>query len=251
MRMTKQQIKDNARILAWLEGKEFRENSRAKPAVPNLNRNDVLEDWTPPCVSAMGQFFTPYSMVEKLHPWTLGRYARAKPYTVLDPCAGIGHLLTDFSHSAYHVTAIEMQWETFTLGQHLFPAFEWRQWNALEHLHRWEGRPDHLEGQFDIVVCNPPYNITAGMHDYLEGFESGAKKSHQLFLELCVRALRPDGDSIAVMIGPYNLITGLPKQAAAWFEENAQVIDMLGPLYGEFKHTKMQVHAYMIKRKEN
>jgi len=244
MRMTKQQIKDNARIQAWLEGKEFRENSRAKPAVPNLSHNDVLEDWTPPCVSAMGQFFTPYSMVEKLHPWTHGRDARSGPYTVLDPCAGIGHLLTDFSHSVYQVTAIEMQWETFTLGQHLFPAFEWRQWNALEYL-------DTFEGQFDIVICNPPYNITVGMHNRLEGFESGGKKSHQLFLELCVRALRPDRHSIAVMIGPYNLITGLPKKAAAWFEENAQIVDIVGPLHGEFKHTKMQVHAYMIKRKEN
>jgi len=245
MRMTKQQIKDNARIQAWLEGEEFRENGRAKPTVPNLSRNDVLEDWTPPCVSAMGQFFTPYSMVEQLHPWTHRRYAKADPYTVLDPCAGIGHLLTDFNHGAYQVSAIEMQWETFALGEHLFPAFGWRHWNALEHLDAFKDDP------FDIVVCNPPYNITAGMHDHLEGFESGAKKSHHLFLELCVRALKPDRDSIAVIIGPYNLITGLPKKAAAWFEENAQVIDMLGPLHGEFKHTKMQVHAYMIKRKEN
>lgn len=92
-KLTKRQRKDRDRILAWLEGKEFRENSKAKPAVPEFSIGEVMEFYVPPDVTGAGQYFTPPEMANALFSYMDLPWLDGDGIKILDPCAGIGHLL--------------------------------------------------------------------------------------------------------------------------------------------------------------
>ena len=63
MKLTKAQMKNNARIEAWMQCVPFSENSRDKRlVVPVLTVDEVLEQYTPPYPEATEQFFTPHEI---------------------------------------------------------------------------------------------------------------------------------------------------------------------------------------------
>lgn len=240
-RMTKRQRKWNDRIDAWLHGVPFRENAQAKPEVPDLSLLDVLENYYPPDPTGSAQFFTPLQMAQAAYDY--GNIYVTKGQRALDPCAGIGHLfypwLRHIEADGVTFDAYEIDDACVELGQVLFPKVNWQ----------WEIPFDCLasiEGQYDLVVCNPPFNIRRGMILGEEMSAGKARKSEHFFLELCIRALKPEGQ--AVMFGPYNYIDRLPRKMRAWFDQHANVDYTWGPLPGEFALTAISLYAYYITR---
>ena len=247
-RITKAQRKDLARVFAWFQGKPFRESSRQKAQdmrVPTLMVEDVLAQYVPPCVRDSGQFFTPLDMSQALYDRlrAIGVFPLTEGTRVLDPCAGIGHLfyhLPAFMQDGVTVDAYEIERECVAFGERLFPSVSWEWEIPFEKL------PD-IEGRYDCVLMNPPFgDVRRGMHDAIKTNVVGARRAEHLFLELAIRALKPDG--VAVVLAPYNLLERLPRLMTRWFEENAWVEDTWGPLPGDFSLTKVRVHAFVLRR---
>lgn len=240
-RATKAQCKWNGRIKAWLQGELFRETARAKPEVPLLTLREVLDNFYPPDPTGSAQFFTPPEM--SLAAFEYGNIHITEDQRVLDPCAGIGHLfypwLPYVENDKTTFDAYEIDKECVELGQILFPNINWRWEIPFCDL-------EAIEGQYDLVICNPPLNIRRGMILGEVMSDGRAKKSEHIFLELCVRALKPEGQ--AVFFGSYNCLDKLPKKMRAWFDEHATLDYSWGPLPGEFALTKIQLHAYYITR---
>lgn len=252
IKLTKAQLKDLERVDAWLNGRPFRESSRQKErdlTVPALSIEDVMAQYIPPAVSSSGQFFTPLEMSEYLYEQLY--YSGILPLNVgervLDPCGGIGHLLYHlpgyFDSSTVRLTAYELEQECVGIGQKLFPWANWRWAIPFECL------PD-IEGQYDLVVMNPPFgDVRRGMAAAELMSAGRAKLAEHLFLELAIRALKPNG--VAVVIAPYNLLDKMPKALRQWFDERAELEEKSqDTLPGEFKLTKVRVHAYVIRRRE-
>jgi len=105
---------------------------------------------------------------------------------------------------------------------------------------------DQIEGQYDYVVMNPPFNIKWATYEAQSVSVSGATKSEHLFLELAVRALKPGGQ--AAVIAPHNLFDKLPRAAQSWFEKRLSLEAQFGPLPGEFELTKIKVHGFIFTR---
>lgn len=237
-KLTKRQHKDRERILAWLNGEEFRKNSKSKPAVPDLSRGEVLEFYVPPDVTGAGQYFTPEEMSSYLIgcldiPWYDG-----DGYSVLDPCAGIGHLLWPIADRDMKLTAYEIEEECVKVGQKLFPKIKWHWEIPFDHV-------DKLESRFDCVVLNPPFNTRRGMYPGEAMCEGRCSKSEHIFFELAVRACKPGGQ-IAV-IAPYNFIDKFPKPFRAWLKDKAELTVDLGQLPGEFALGGIKVHGFIFR----
>ena len=240
-KLTKKQWKDRERILAWLGNQPFQENSRSKPAVLQLEVLEVLETYCPPDVTGAGQFFTPLEASGMAYSYCC--LLPASGSRIADFGAGIGHLLYHLQPYADDIAldAWEIEEECVEIGKRLFPWARWRLEIPFDNL-------SEIEGQYDYVVCNPPFNTRRGMYPGDQMVEGRCKTSAHIFLELCVRALKSEG--MAIVFGPYNLIDGLPKKAAAWFEEHA-LLDYTTPvLPGDFRLTAIQVHAFRIGRRE-
>lgn len=240
-RMTKAQCKWNDRIEAWRKGEPFKENARAKREVPSLEIREVLDNYYPPDPTGSAQFFTPPEMA--LAAFEHGNVYLTNGQRVLDPCAGIGHLFYPWSHhlhdSQIGFDAYEIDQECIELGRRLFPGINWHWGIPFDYL-------EDIEGQYDLVVCNPPFNIRRGMAPGERMNQGRATKSEHLFLELCIRALKPEGR--AVMFGPYNYLDKLPKRMQIWFDDHAYLDFRGGPLPGKFALTGVQLHAYYIRR---
>lgn len=236
MKLTKKQCKDRDRILAWLNGEPFRENSRSKPKVPLLDEIDVLEQYVPPDITGAAQYFTPVEManhlISYLVPWGEG-------YSVLDPCAGIGHLLYSLVDMGVRLVAYEIEEECVQIGQKLFPDIVWHWEIPFDHL-------EDIEGQFGCVVLNPPFGIQRGMASGDRMCEGRCSKSEHIFFELAVRACMSDGQ-IAV-IAPYNFIKNFPKAFREWCELNVELEIELGQLPGEFAWSGIAVYGYIFRR---
>lgn len=247
-KLTKKQIKDNQRIIAWIQDTSFKENARDKdPQIPKLSITDVLSNYTPNNLAEMGRYYTPLEMSAYL--WQKARELKYVDWNedkrILDPCGGIGHLLYPITEKielyGSEIQSYEMDPQALSIGEKLFPEINWINQNPFDFLYL-------LEGYFDLVVMNPPFNITWATTSALENSVSGAKKSEHLFLELAVRALKKNGK--ALLIGPYNYLSRLPKGLGVqdWFDENAAILEDLGELPGEFQHTKIKMHGYIIQR---
>ncbi len=239
-RTTKAQRKNMDRIEAWLRQQPFKENSRdKKPQVPQLTVERVLADWIPSWdPKETGQFFTPLEMGRSL----LERLRISPGDRVLEPCAGIGHLVYQLAEAGcISLDAYEVSPECATLGQRLFPWANWQEADVFERLHE-------IEGQYDVVVANPPFGTSWAMAAGLAKSEGRARRSEHLFLELITRALKPGGQ--AAVIGPYNLVEKMPKAMQEWFEARMRLDDSFGPLPGEFGLTGVKVHAFYFTRLE-
>jgi len=236
-KLTKRQWKDRERILAWLNDEEFRENSRSKPAVPELTVEDVLEQYVPPDVIGAGQYFTPISMARLLVGYLSIYWGEG--YSVLDPCAGVGHLLYPLVDTGVRLVAYEIEEECVRIGRKLFLDIEWHWDIPFDHL-------EDIEGQFSCVVINPPFGTRRGMAPGDEMCEGRCSLSEHIFFELAVRACVPGGQ-IGV-IAPYNFIQKFPRAFREWCDVNVRLECELGQLPGEFAWSGIKVHGYVFRR---
>jgi len=236
-KMTKRQRKDRDRILAWLNDEPFQETSRSEPAVPVLAEVDVLEQYIPPDITGVGQYFTPLEMAEHLVSyleWDDG-------FRVLDPCAGVGHLLYPLVDTSVELVAYELEEECVQIGQRLFPEVEWHWKIPFDCL-------KDIEGQFSCVLLNPPFgNTRRGMAPGDRMCEGRCSKGEHIFFELAVRACLPGGQ-IAV-IAPFNFVDRWPGAFREWCEFNVELELELGPLPGEFAWGGIrEVYGYIFQR---
>jgi SAM-dependent methyltransferase len=249
-KLTRVQIKDRDRVLAWLKDQPFRESSREKPAVPVLTPLDVFDQYIedPYSMSQYGAFYTPQEtandLIERAFNTLPELYDSDSPVNIIDPCAGIGSLLFAWTQrfAPETVTAIELSYESAAVGQKALPAYGWRNEDAFGKL--W----DEDVARYDLVIMNPPFgngNIIP-CDDGVSKSKWGAKKAHHLFLELAARLLIPDG--ILLVIGPYNLFESLPKSMADFTGKMFSEFHTLGQLDGEFKETGIRVHGYALIR---
>jgi len=239
LKLTKAQSKNQDRINAWLNQTEFKEYSKSKPAIPDLSIEDVLDTFVPDSISDAGAYFTPEVMAEFMY----SNLPVWGEYKIIDPCAGIGNLLYPFvrQDASADITAIELARYSYSVGKKLFPNFHWIQGNAYELI-------PELEGQFDAVLLNPPYNVRWAT-GYNENTMSGlATKSEHMFVEIALRLLKPNG--WAGIIGTYNLFDRMPKKFSEWTKERIAEFQDFGELDGEFQFTKIRVHGYMVRRNE-
>jgi ribA/ribD-fused uncharacterized protein len=240
-KITKAQCKNLERIRAWLNDEPFKENHRDKnPKVPILSVQDVLEQYIPPDITGAGQYFTPVEMgMAALEPFQLDP-RRRHPVRILEPCAGIGHLASLFSSvRGVILDAYEMEKECVRIGQKLFP---WANWHHRIPFYDLE----QIEGQYELVVANPPIGARRGMSPGARMSDGRCTRSEHIFLELIARALRPGGK--AVVLAPYNYLDRLPKALRAWLDDRLFAEYSLGPLPGRFALTSIQLHAYYFTR---
>lgn len=238
-KLTKAQWKARKRILAWLGGEEFQERSRSKPMIPDLSVEDVLEQYIPPDVTGAGQYFTPPEMARHLLNYLDIPWYGGDSYSILDPCAGIGHLLWPVANTAPNLVAYELEEECVQIGRKLFPGIEWHWEIPFDHM-------DKLENRFSCVVLNPPFNTRRGMYPGDRMCEGRCSKSEHIFLELAVRACLPDGQ-IAV-IAPYNFVDKFPKAFRTWLNDKVELVTDLGQLPGEFALGGISVHGFIFRR---
>jgi len=246
VKLTKLQMKNQARIEAWLKGVPFCENSRDKhPQVPDLSIERVLEEFCPPDIKGAGQFYTPLEMAARALSYITPRAGSR----ILEPCAGIGNLLyplVPYAHDI-EVDAYEIESVCVEVGQRLFPWVRWHYAIPFNHL-------DEIEVQYDFVVMNPPFRTVRGMAPGERMAQGRAIHSEHIFIELAIRALKPGGR--AVMIVPSQgehapaFHERLPKGLAAWLEPRATVIYRDANLPGEFQFTHMNVEALIFERTE-
>jgi len=244
-RLTKRQRKDRERVLAWLNGEEFQENSRAKPGIPDLELEEVLAAYVPPDVDGAGQFFTPLEAAQEVYQLL---DLPAGGFSLLEPCAGIGHLLYPLRQQVLgrpgvRIVCYELEEECVRIGRTLFPEAEWRWQIPFDCL-------DEIEGQFDFVLMNPPFNTRRGMAPGERMVEGRSAKSLYIFFELAMRALKPGGQ--AVIVAPWNLHTRMPRGMREKWLSGYAFLEYDGgatPLPGEFKVSKsMRTHAFAYRR---
>lgn len=238
---TKAQRKNRDRIMAWLNNQPFPENSRDRnPQVPDLSAVQVMEEYVPPDVRGAGQFFTPIEMGAAAISYLALPFGSESNTRILDPCAGIGNLL--YHLDSLNIDAYEMERECVDLGRRLFPDVNWH-WEIpfdVDVL-------DKIAGQYDYVICNPPFGTRRGMYSGDEMCEGRCRKSEHIFLELCIRALKPEGK--ALILAPYNYMDRLPKTFRPWVDDHADLEHSWGPLPGEFALTKISLNAWYFRRK--
>jgi len=247
IKVTGVQRKQMARLRAWLEEQPFRENARDKDLkVPAFTTQEVLEQFIPPDITGAGQFFTPLQMgAAALAPLRLAHFKPHKkqpPFRVADFCAGIGHLLYHFQplQEKLIFDAWEMEELCVRVGCKLFSWVNWHHQIPFFALNK-------IEGQYDLVVGNPPIGTTRGMMRGREMCENRCRRSEHVFLELTVRVLKP-GRGQAIVLAPHNYIDTLPQAARNWFDARARVEKSWGHLPGKFSFTREQLHAWHFVR---
>jgi hypothetical protein len=134
--------------------------------------------------------------------------------------------------------AYEIEAECVEVGCKLFP---WVNWST--------GIPfiaiDALEGQYDLVLCNPPIGINRGVEPGKMMCNHRASRSEHLFLELSIRALKSGGQ--AVILGSANYLESCSARLRTWIQQQQVVIaPPLGPLPGSNRYSSLQLYAYYI-----
>lgn len=246
IKMTKAQMKNNSRINAWLTQTPFQENARAKLVVPELTRDQVLRDYTPSFIQEQGAYFTPLEMTAIVWAeiWKDIRSGDVNKFgcNILEPCAGIGNLLNGgikdrtFTEKT-EITAYEINETSYNIGKALFPEVRWNYANPLNEV---------LVGYYDVVIMNPPYNVSCFIGYGIDYGETKSKKSHLAFLEMAIKALKEQGMIYA--IAPCNYLETAPKMFMSWYEKQPVTAQNMGQLPGEFEYTKIQVHLWKFKK---
>jgi len=198
-----------------------------------------------------GEFFTPYPVVEL----AVQMIAPAPEERIIDPACGSGSFLIQSSYyvaSKYNISIVDYI-EKYLLGIEFNPEIAWtaqlrfalagvqgRQIlcaNALEY-------GLSMQGEFDIVLANPPFGSRGKIDDpsILSRYETGHRWVRQsgnkwlrtgeilqgqtpeiLFLELCLRLLRPGG-RLAIVIPDGILQNGTTEYLRYWLRTQAKVL---------------------------
>lgn len=223
---------DHRFIMAWVRG-EREELS--------LTTREVLDRYTPPDIKGSAQYFTGLetgiAALERLRLWLP---PAGQKLQVLEPCAGIGHLiyLLRFLRNYLVVDAYEVEEECVQVGRKLFP---WANWQvAMSFL-----TMDAIEGRYDLVLCNPPIGIRRGMELARQACQGRCVRSEHVFLEVSIRALGPGGQ--AVVLGPENFLDKQPARLRTWLEDQVEPVDRFGPLPGGRTHS-IQLYAHTFRK---
>lgn len=250
VKLTKAQRKQRDRIDAWIKQEPFKENARDKhPKVPEFTPMQLIDPengYVPLNISDGGKFYTPLDMGEYF--WNYVLSTCPMPERVLDPCAGIGNLVVwpyqyteRIDQGIHRIDALELDQEAVEIGAKLFPTARWFNVSAYEH---W----NELQGKYDMVLMNPPFNITWATAGGDEMVRGRCKKSEHMFFELALRAVMPGG-TIGI-IAPYNYMDRMPKAMKEWRGQWMDGYDDLGVLPGKFKFTGVSVHGWIIHRND-
>ncbi len=219
-------------IMAWIRGE--REDL-------SLTVREVLDRYTPPDIKGSAQYFTGLetgmAALERLRLWLPPAGQKLR---VLEPCAGIGHLiyLLRFLRKHLVVDAYEVEEECVQVGRKLFP---WANWQvAMPFL-----TMDAIEGRYDLVLCNPPIGIQRGMELARQACQGRCVRSEHVFLEVSIRALKPGGQ--AVVLGPENFLDKRPARLHIWLEDQMEPVDRFGPLPGG-RANSIQLYAHTFRK---
>jgi hypothetical protein len=222
---------DHRLIMAWVRGE--REDL-------SLTTRAVLDRYTPPDIKGSAQYFTsPETGMAVLEPLRLWLPASQKLW-VLEPCAGIGHLIYLLRDLRQHlvVDAYEVEAECVQVGRKLFP---WANWQAnMPFL-----AMDAIEGRYDLVLCNPPIGIRQGMALARPVCQGRCGRSEHVFLEISIRALKPGGQ--AVILGPENFLDKWPARLRTWLADQVEPVDCFGPLPGG-RANSIQLYAHYFRK---
>ncbi len=239
-RLSKRQMTERDRVLAWLNNQPFTTSARSKPTIPVLTPAEVREKYSPLDAQGTGQFFTPDSMAAQFLA-AIEATGLVLDGLILEPCAGLGALIAPLNATEeLAVSAFELDQTCAAIGQRLVPWAEWTNDTPFDHLAEFEGR-------FDWVIANPPFGTKWGLYSAEQVCTSGATRSEHMFLELALRALKPGGH--AAFIAPQTFLTTGTKKFRQWLQEYGAVIHDEGiPLSGEFALTKINVRLFLIER---
>ncbi len=221
---------DHRLIMAWVRGE--REDL-------SLTAQEVLDRYTPPDIKDSAQYFTGLETgIAALERLRLRLPPAGQKLRVLEPCAGIGHLiyLLRFLRKYLVVDAYEVEEECVQVGRKLFP---WANWQvAMPFL-----AMDAIEGRYDLVLCNPPIGIRRGVELARQACQGRCVRSEHVFLEVSIRALKPGGQ--AVVLGPENFLDKRPARLRTWLDGQAEPVDRFGPLPGGRANSiQLYVHTF-------
>jgi len=200
MKWTKRQIKNRNRIEAWIAGEPFRENARAKPAVPDLTVEDVLETFVPDDVQGTCAFFTPLDMGRELW-YRVGAKIDIDEFngkSIIDLGAGIGSLgyalnaLTDDTIFDTR-SCVELSLFNFQTGSKILPSWNWRQENVYDFMYSAQ--------RADVVCSNPPFGSQWVTHSGTTTSKFRLTKSEHLFLETALSIVRGGGKLTRTIAG--------------------------------------------------
>lgn len=240
IKLTRAQQKDQARISAWQDNTPFKETSRSPARVPVMDTAQVMREYIPQSLAETGAYLTPLNMADEFRYWITSNISTSKAITVLDPCAGIGNLLYPWANNdQYELYANELSLESYNLGQKLLPHVHWSCNSILTGFDR----------LFDLVVMNPPFGIymqpQPGGYTPSIGLTLSKKSEHACF-EIAIRYTKPSG-SIA-LLAPENFLDKLPARFAS-FVQDYTTFRMHVLMPGEFKFTKIALHAFLFLRR--
>lgn len=230
---TKIQKLTNGQIMTWLRDRDIKD----------IPVREVLEKYLPPDIKTSGQYFTSIEMgTEALEKLRLRLPSPPMKLRILDPCAGIGHLvyLVSFLRPIICFDAYEIETECVEIGRKLF---SWVCWFAQMPF----VVMSDVEGKYDLVLCNPPIGIKRGMDLGKMMSETHCSRSEHIFLELSIRALKPGGQ--AVILGPVSYMDSRPARLKTWMDERVIITSRLGPLPGSNQYSKVPLYAYYLTRK--
>ena len=196
-RLSKRQLTERERVLAWLNNQPFTTSARTKPTIPVLMPDDVREKYSPLDPQLTGQFFTPDSMAAQFLA-AIEATGLVLDGSILEPCGGLGSLIAPLEGKGLTVTAYELDQTCAQIGERLVPWATWVQDNPFDHMAK-------IEGRFDWVLANPPFGTKWGLYSAEQVCTSGATRSEHMFLELALRALKPGGH--AAFIAPQTFLT--------------------------------------------
>lgn len=225
-KLTRKQNEARNAILAWLDGGK------------HLEHKYVLNNYVPQDITEGGKYYTPIPIADEL-------IKRVQPYLlpivrVLEPCAGIGHLIYSMP-ATWDVDAYELDQEASRIGCKLFQHVHW--FIELSPFTDW----DLIEGEYDLAIMNPPFNANLGMNEAHK--RSDARwhfKSEYKFLELAVHAL--DEGGILAVIGTQLFLNNSPKPLAEALWTQLEILEDPTHLDGNFTFAGIDVYSYLFRK---
>ena len=191
-----------------------------------------------------GQFFTPREIVD----FTLALVKPHKGETVLDPACGTGGFLiagADLVHPT-DLYGIELNMALADVAGLNLEIHGGRRENITSANTLLDG----IEGQYDVIVANPPFGVSVRDHHHnYELARRGKFKSEVGFVERIHSLLKPGGR--AAIILPNGLLSNMSvKYVRDWIMERFQVLAVVSLPSDTFSHygTSVKTSVLLLRR---
>ncbi len=213
--LTPAQQQQNARIMAQLYAPE------PTPAGCCMSLKQMLNTYTPPNGRDLSQRLTPLPVATRILEELRLNFNQA--LRVLVPGAGIGHLICPLLivRDTAVVDAYEIEEELCLVGRGLFPWVNWYNLTPFPAI-------SVIEGQYDLVLCNPPLGTEKGLRPGRKMCSGRANRSEYIFFELSIRALRSGGQ--AIFLSSEFFMRRMSRPLGEWLADRAEHIRTIGPL---------------------